>query len=94
MVTRAADPRFDRPYNTLVYQPMIELLAYLRANDNFGMEIEISREVDLLDTGGGLKRAAHFFLKDGVDEPFVLHNVDILTDIDLHAMLRFHRERR
>jgi len=28
----ARHPRFDRPYNSLVYQPMLELLAYLRAN--------------------------------------------------------------
>ena len=28
---------------------------YLKANDNFGMRIEVSREEDLLDTGGGLK---------------------------------------
>ncbi len=68
------------------------VIDYLRANGNFGMAIEISREAELLDTGGGLKRAAHFFLRDGTNEPFVLHNVDILTNIDLHAMLRFHRE--
>ena len=41
---------------------------YLRANGNFGMRIEISRERELLDTGGGLKKAAWFFR--GVDEPF------------------------
>jgi len=65
---------------------------YLRAHDNFGMHIEVSREAELLDTGGGLKRAAPFFLCEASDEPFVLHNVDILTNIDLSAMLRFHRE--
>jgi NDP-sugar pyrophosphorylase family protein len=68
------------------------VVNYLRAHDNFGMHIEISREAELLDTGGGLRRAAPFFLRDAGDEPFVLHNVDILTDIDLGAMLRFHRE--
>jgi phosphoglycolate phosphatase-like HAD superfamily hydrolase len=31
-LTRAQHPRFHRPYNELVYQPMVELLAYLRAN--------------------------------------------------------------
>ncbi|ABF42938.1 Nucleotidyl transferase [Candidatus Koribacter versatilis Ellin345] len=69
-----------------------QVVDYLRAHDNFGMTIEISREAELLDTGGGLKRAAHLFLRDSNDEPFVLHNVDILTNIDLEAMLRFHRE--
>src|SRR5215813_1301953 len=50
------------------------MLAYLEAHNNFGMEIEISRENILLDTGGGLKKAAYFF-RDS-DAPFLLHNVD------------------
>src|SRR5208282_1469117 len=37
------------------------IAEYLKANDNFGMRIEVSREDALLDTGGGLKKAAHFF---------------------------------
>ena len=40
------------------------ILEYLKANDNFGMRIEVSREEVLLDTGGGLKKAAYFFLED------------------------------
>ncbi len=66
------------------------LCAYLDANRSFGMNIEVSREDVLLDTGGGLKKAAHFFL--GSDEPFLLHNVDVLSDIDVPAMLQFHLE--
>jgi NDP-sugar pyrophosphorylase family protein len=67
---------------------------YLRANDNFGLRIEVSREEDLLDTGGGLKKAAHFFLKDGRNsqEPFLLHNVDVISTIDLARMVRYHQE--
>src|ERR1700674_4287510 len=38
------------------------ILEYLKTNDNFGMRIEVSREEVLLDTGGGLKKDAHFFL--------------------------------
>src|SRR5579863_3702555 len=55
------------------------IVEYLRANDSFGMRVEISREPVLLDTGGGLKNASHFFLDStgGEDEPFILHNVDI-----------------
>src|SRR6202041_1675679 len=41
------------------------VVEYLKAHNNFGMRIEISREEVLLDTGGGLKKAAHFFLNDG-----------------------------
>ena len=60
------------------------------------MRLEISREDEqLLDTGGGLKKAAWFFQENPTqaDDPFILHNVDILTNIDLHAMLQFHTER-
>jgi NDP-sugar pyrophosphorylase family protein len=48
----------------------------------------------LLDTGGGLKKAAHFFLEDSLhpDEPFIVHNVDVLSTIDLQRMLEFHTE--
>ena len=70
------------------------VVDYLKANDNFGMRIEISREEVLLDTGGGLKKAAQFFLENssGLDEPFVLHNVDVISTIDLGRMVQFHRE--
>jgi NDP-sugar pyrophosphorylase family protein len=70
------------------------VVDYLRAHDNFGMRIEISRELVLLDTGGGLKEAAPFFLDSpgSQDEPFILHNVDILSSIDLRRMLQFHTE--
>lgn len=68
------------------------IVDYLKANDNFGMRIEVSREDELLDTGGGLKRAAHFFLEEGSDEPFLLHNVDVFSSIDLKRMARFHVE--
>jgi NDP-sugar pyrophosphorylase family protein len=68
------------------------LIDYLRRNHNFGMRIEISREDVLLDTGGGLKKAAGFFLSDAADQPFILHNVDVLSTIDLRQMLRHHHE--
>src|SRR6266700_2198841 len=57
---------------------------YLAAKQNFGMRVEISREDVLLDTGGGLKKAAWYFLEDSHSvEPFLLHNVDVLSNIDL-----------
>ena len=68
------------------------IVDYLQANGNFGMRIEISRESELLDTGGGLKNAAHFFLESsgGLDEPFILHNVDIVSTIDIERMVSLH----
>jgi len=70
------------------------ILDYLKTNDNFGMRIEVSREEVLLDTGGGLKKAAYFFLEDSkpFDQPFILHNVDVVSTIDLRRMLQFHTE--
>jgi len=72
------------------------VVDYLAAKHNFGMRIEVSREDVLLDTGGGLKRAAWFFLEDATDrdQPFLLHNVDVLSTIDIAAMVRFHNEQR
>jgi NDP-sugar pyrophosphorylase family protein len=72
-----------------------QIAAYLKANGNFGMRLEISREEVLLDTGGGLKKAAHFFLDDpaGSDDPFILHNVDVISTIDLRRMVTVHREK-
>src|SRR5580658_3650880 len=71
------------------------IVEYLKTNDNFGMRIEVSREEALLDTGGGLKKAAWFFLEpsSGLDEPFVLHNVDVISTIDLERMRQSHIER-
>ena len=67
---------------------------YLRSHDNFGMHITLSREEVLLDTGGGLKKAAHFFLEGskGLEEPFIVHNVDVISTIDLLRMAQFHSE--
>ena len=65
------------------------VVEYLRVYDNFGMQIEISREDLLLDTGGGLKKAAWFL---GDSDPFIVHNVDILSTLDLHQLVRFHTE--
>jgi len=72
------------------------ILDYLKTNHHFGMRIEISREETLLDTGGGLKKAAYFFLEDSNPrvEPFILHNVDVISTIDLRRMVQFHTERQ
>ena len=57
-------------------------------NNNFGIPIEISDETEkLLNTGGGLKKAANF-LKGS--EPFLVYNVDILSNINITKMLEYH----
>jgi mannose-1-phosphate guanylyltransferase len=71
-----------------------QVIDYLKSHNNFGLRIEISLEEVLLDTGGGLKKAAWFFLEDSKnpDESFLLHNVDVISTIDLLAMLQFHTQ--
>ena len=74
-----------------------QVASYLQSKNNFGYRIELSREDDLLlDTGGGLKKAAWFFQENParLDEPFILHNVDVISNFDLAAMLQFHNDHR
>jgi NDP-sugar pyrophosphorylase family protein len=52
------------------------VVDYLKKNENFGMTIEISREDVLLDRHP--------------EEPFIVHNVDVLSTIDLQRMVQFH----
>src|SRR5258708_4007192 len=71
------------------------VIEYVRAAGNFGMHIEFAREDVLLDTGGGLKKAAWFLGGDSSanqDEPFILHNVDVISSIDLQRMFQQHKE--
>jgi NDP-sugar pyrophosphorylase family protein len=68
------------------------VIEYLREKNNFGIRIEISEEDSLLDTGGGLKKAAWFFCEEGSTAPFILHNVDVISTIDLQRMLDFHAQ--
>ncbi len=70
-----------------------QIVAFLKSKNDFGIRMEISREDDLLlDTGGGLKRASWFFLEGNSIEPFLLHNVDVLSSIDLRKMLAAHQK--
>ncbi len=61
---------------------------YLRAHQDFGLDIAISDEREqLLDTGGALKKAAPLF---DPDEPVLIHNVDILDNVDYEWLHRQH----
>lgn len=65
-----------------------QIRRFLEEREGFGVEVRISEEVDApLETGGGLARAAAHFRRDG---PFILHNVDIITGLDLGELLRAH----
>lgn len=62
--------------------------AFLQSKQYFGASVHISDERDqLLDTGGGLKKAATWLRGK---ESFLVHNTDVLTNLDLHAFRRAH----
>jgi NDP-sugar pyrophosphorylase family protein len=67
-----------------------QIADFLKQNRFFDIRIEISFEEDLLDTGGGLKKAQWFFA-DG--QPFLLHNVDVVSNLDLSKMSDYHRQK-
>ena len=63
-----------------------QIIEYLQQN-NFGVDIRVSDETEmLLDTGGGIKNAAPFF---NTSEPVLIHNVDILSNVDLRALYNY-----
>lgn len=67
-----------------------QVIDAIENNKGWGSDIRISDERDaVLETGGGLLKARP--LLEG-DEPFVSLNVDVLTDLDIHALHDFHRE--
>ena len=60
-----------------------QIIDYLAANNNFGLDSRISDESEmLLETGGGIKKAIPLF---DADSPVLIHNVDILSNVDLSA---------
>ncbi len=68
-----------------------QVIDFVKKNNGFGSEITFSDETsEVLETGGGIKKAAWFFEKDA--EPFVVMNVDILTDLDLNKMILQHQQ--
>lgn len=69
-----------------------QIIQHVEENQQFGIKITISDETDqVLETGGGLKKA-RWFLDN--NEPFVLMNVDILTDMNLQEFIAYHHSQK
>jgi MurNAc alpha-1-phosphate uridylyltransferase len=67
-----------------------QIEAFLREQDGFGVEWQVSREPgEPLETGGAILQGAPLFRGD---VPFFLHNADVLTDLPLPAMYRAHQQ--
>ena len=68
-----------------------QIRKFLHEKNNFNIRVELSDESDvLLDTGGGLKKARWFF---NDNKPFIIHNCDVISDINLEEMLSFHQKK-
>lgn len=69
-----------------------QIIRAVEINEGWGSHIRISDETDeVLETGGGLLKARPL-LED--NEPFITLNADFLTDLNLHHLLAYHRERK
>lgn len=87
VILKLKDAGFDEIIVNVHHFPD-QIIDFLKEKNNFGIRIEISDERDnLLDTGGGIKKTEHFF-SDG--KPFLVHNVDILSNINLQKLYEFH----
>lgn len=65
-----------------------QVISFLDAHQNFGLDIQVSDERNLLlDTGGGLRKALPLF---GNSDPVLIHNVDIVSEADLRAVYSRH----
>lgn len=67
-----------------------QVTDFIKSRGYFGIEVIISHEPVLLDTGGGLRKVAPFF---GGEEAFLVHNADIYSDIDLARLVEVHRSK-
>jgi len=69
-----------------------QVISFIEEKDSFGINIHISDERDqLLDTGGGLKKAGAF-LKG--DEPILIYNVDVISNLNLNVLLNYHQQQK
>ncbi len=68
-----------------------QIRTFLSENNNFGLNIVLSDETDeLLDTGGGLQKAASLLGEN--EAGYLIHNVDILSNCRLDELMKHHRE--
>jgi NDP-sugar pyrophosphorylase family protein len=66
-----------------------KIISFIEQKNSFGINIHFSDETDkILETGGGLKKASHYFM----DDTFLVCNADVMTDLDIHKMVAFHKK--
>lgn len=89
VIVKLREQGFDR-ITVNVHHFADQIVDYLNSR-RWGVEINISDEsLRLLDTGGGIIHAGRWLASDS--EPFLIHNVDILSNADLADLMRCHAE--
>lgn len=68
-----------------------QVVEFVKSRNYFDIEVALSYEPALLDTGGGLKNVAPFFAGE---DAFLIHNADIYSDVDLAKLVEKHRSQR
>lgn len=94
MLRRVANTLFQQGFDRItvnVHHFASQIRDFIDGGNLPQKDVEISDESDLLlDTGGAILKASPFLAADG--EPFLVHNVDILSDADLSSLYREHQE--
>ncbi len=90
LLRRAVEKCVESGFDDLIinvhhFADMVEEEIFRLRKDGYRIEISDERD-ELLDTGGGLFKARHFFNRD----PFLVYNADIITDFDLSELLDYH----
>lgn len=86
-IIKLIDAGFDELIINIHHFPKL-ILDFLEKKNNFGIRIEVSDESgSLLETGGAIKKASWFF---DDNKPFLIHNVDILSNVNLPELYQFH----
>ena len=67
-----------------------KIIDYFGDGKNFGVNLHFSKEERILGTAGGIKKLQPFFK----NETFLVINSDILADVDLNDVLKFHKEKK
>jgi MurNAc alpha-1-phosphate uridylyltransferase len=68
-----------------------QIIEAVKKNKGWGSQVVVSDETgEVLETGGGLLKAKHLLQSD---VPFITINADILTDLNIHQLLSFHKEK-
>ena len=86
VILKLKEQRFDEIIIN-VHHFAEQIIDFVKQKEQFGIRIEFSHERGkLLDTGGGIANASWFFDK----KPFLVYNVDIISDIDLEKLFEAH----